>query len=174
VEACVRTTVLAAIAAFSLTVPAGAAPIPTRPADLQFFTGRWFEIARLNNPRQKECQAPTYDFMPQASGNPRFTLTCRKGSPSGPAEHLNAIIRLPKGQDAAQFRVNVLGGLVGANYTILDHDDAYSWAVLTVNDGRYVWLLARRNVLEPQLVSRLTSRIASLGYNTRDLVFPRW
>jgi apolipoprotein D and lipocalin family protein len=166
--------VLATAAVLSLATSVAAAPPPARAVGPQFFTGRWFEIARSLNPNQKDCEAPTYDFAPQSSGGPRFTLTCRKGSPNGPADRLNVSIRLPRGADAAQFRVSALGGLVGANYTVLDHDEAYSWALLTMGDGRYVWLLARAPLLEPEVKARLTSRIAQLGYNTAHLVYPRW
>ena len=170
-----RGTLARAIAALSLlATAASAAPAPARPVGPQFFTGRWFEIARSLNPNQKDCEAPTYDFAPQASGAPRFTLTCRKGSPTGPADRLNVSIRLPKGEDAARFRVSALGGLVGANYTVLDHDEAYSWAVLTMGDGHYVWLLARKPALDAATRGRLTERIAALGYDLRQIIYPRW
>jgi apolipoprotein D and lipocalin family protein len=140
----------------------------------QFFTGRWFEIARSINPNQKDCEAPTYDFAPQTSGGPRFTLTCRKGSPSGPADRLNVGVRLPKSEDAARFRVSALGGLVGANYVVLDHDEAYSWALLTMGDGQLVWFLARRPTVDEPTRAQVTKRMAALGYDLRRLVYARF
>jgi apolipoprotein D and lipocalin family protein len=162
------------MALIGLATAASAAPAPTRPVGPQFFTGRWFEIARSINPNQKDCEAPTYDFTPQNSGRPRFTLTCRKGSPSGPADRLNVVISLPKGEDAARFRVSALGGLVGANYVILDHDEAYSWALLTMGDGQLVWFLARRPKVDEPTRAEVTQRMAALGYDVRRLVYPRF
>ena len=53
--------------ALTLAAPARAAgPAPAKPVGPQFFTGRWFEIARSPNPNQKDCEAPTYEFAPQA------------------------------------------------------------------------------------------------------------
>jgi apolipoprotein D and lipocalin family protein len=160
--------------ALTLAARAHAAPAPAKPVGPEFFTGRWFEIARSPNPNQKDCQAPTYEFTPQAAGGPRFTLTCRKGSPSGPADRLAVRVRLPKGEDLARFRVTALGGIVGADYTVLDHDEAYGWALLTMGEGQYVWLLARQPALDGPTRAALAYRIAALGYDTRGLIFPRF
>lgn len=167
--------VILALAALSLAMPAQAAgPQPSKPVGPQFFTGRWFEIARTVNANQKDCEAPTYDFAPQTSGGPRFTLTCRKGSPQGPADRLAVRIHLPASADVAKFRVTALGGMVGVNYIVLDHDEAYSWALMTTSGGDLVWLLARHNSLDPATRANLVTRIGALGFDVRQLVYPRW
>ncbi|HET9160819.1 MAG TPA: lipocalin, partial [Caulobacteraceae bacterium] len=66
-----RAFVLAAMLA-AAPVLAQAGPAPSRPVSPEFFTGRWFEIARSVNPSQKDCEAPTYDFARAAAGGPRF------------------------------------------------------------------------------------------------------
>jgi apolipoprotein D and lipocalin family protein len=162
------------LALAAAVVCTAAAPAPAKPVGREFFTGRWFEIARSPNPNQKDCQAPTYEFAPQPGGGPRFVLTCRKGSPSGPPDRLAVRVRLPKGEDLARFRVVVLGGAIGADYTVLDRDEAYGWALLTMGDGKYVWLLAREPALDGPTRAALALRIGALGYDVRQLVYPRF
>jgi apolipoprotein D and lipocalin family protein len=167
--------VIVAIAALMLA-PAtalAAGPAPAKPVTAQFFTGRWFEIARTLNPNQKDCEAPTYDFAPSDPGRPKFVLTCRKGSPQGPPDRLSVGVRLPKGDDASRFRVTALGGLVSVDYVVLDHDEAYSWAMMTTSGGNFIWILSRRPSLEPDVRAALVRRAAALGYDAGKMVFPR-
>ncbi|MEI7932457.1 MAG: lipocalin, partial [Alphaproteobacteria bacterium] len=94
------------------------APPPRKPVDPVFFTGRWYEIARTDNSRQGDCQAPTYVFEPQRNpANAYFTLTCRRGSPTGPAASTRVTIRLPQDQARNRFKVSGLGGLISLDYS---------------------------------------------------------
>ena len=150
-----------------------AAPPPAKPVGPEFFSGRWFEIARTFNANQKDCEAPTYDFTGPAS-QPGFVLTCRKGSPGGPKKTLNARIRLPESNDRAKFRVTAMAGLVNQDYVVLDHAADYSWAMMGTTGGNYVWLMARQPGMDADKRAALTQRIAQLGYDTGKLVFPKF
>ena len=57
---------------------------------------------------------------------------------------------------------------------MLDRDEAYGWALLTMGDGAYVWLLAREPALDGPTKAALASRIAALGYDTHRMVYPRF
>jgi len=165
-----RMAILAALIA--ATAPA-AASAEAGPLPASFFSGRWYEIARSPNPSQADCQAPTYDFESRPGAAPLFTLTCRKGSPSGRAERLRVKVQLPGGGSASRFRVTALGGLVGADYRVLDRDEAMTWAILSLADGKEVWLLARRPSFGGAERQTAVGRIAALGFNAKTLVFPR-
>ncbi len=52
----------------------GPAPEPTKPVDPRRYIGLWFEIARLPNKLQVDCQAPTADWIKQGDGSLR---SCR-------------------------------------------------------------------------------------------------
>lgn len=164
-----RTLIIAAV--MVLATSAQAAPQPNKAVGPQFFTGRWYEIARSPNVGQRDCHSPTYEFAPRQNAGPRFTLTCRKGSPAGPAERLNVSVRLPKGEDAARFKVTALGGVLSADYVVLDLADDLTWAIMTTRTGDHVWLLARRPSLPMDLRSSLVSRIGALGYDIRRLIY---
>lgn len=151
-----------------------AAPAPAKPVGTAFFTGRWFEIARSPNTKQRDCEAPTYDFETRAGdAAPRFTLTCRKGSPGGRPERLAVKVKLPAGADLSRFRVSALGGLVGVDYSVLDRADDLSWAIMATDGGDHVWLLARKPFLDATTQGRLVGRIGALGYDPARLVYPR-
>ena len=152
--------------------PAAAMPQPRKPVGLTFFTGRWYEIARTNNDRQRDCQAPTYQFEPGKASTASLTLTCRKGSPAGPPDRLKVAIRIPEGA-RNKFKVTALAGLISQEYWVLDIADDESWSVLATPGGDLVWLLARRPALEPQVQSGVLNSIRGMGYDLNKIVMPR-
>lgn len=162
-----------AIAALIAASPALAVPQPTKPVAANFFTGRWYEIARSPNPRQRDCQAPTYDFGAPDSGKPTFTLTCHKGAPGGKAEAVNVRINLPASGPNNRFRVTALAGLIGVNYLVLDRADDQSWWIFATDDGKNVWLLARKPTVPEAAKSDAVGRIKGFGYNTGALEYPK-
>ncbi len=160
---------LAPTMAFALT----SAPQPRKPVDPAFFTGQWYEIARTDNWRQKDCEAPTYRFEPLKGSNATFTLTCRKGSPSGPPEAIKVNIRVPQDPERNKFRVSAMGGLLSTDYWVLDIADDDSWSILATPGGGYVWLLTRQPTLDSGEKSRLLAEIRAMGYDMNKIVLPR-
>ncbi len=155
--------------AFALT----SAPQPRKPVAPTFFTGEWYEIARTDNWRQKDCEAPTYQFEPLKATTATFTLTCRKGSPAGPPEAIRVTIRVPQDQARNKFRVSAMGGLLSTDYWVLDIADDNSWSILATPGGGYVWLLARRPALDSPTRTRLLNDIRGMGYDMNKIVLPR-
>lgn len=168
------TAALAALVLIAAPALAGVTPAPAKPVGPAFFTGRWYEIARTLNPNQKDCEAPTYEFGARKDGSPTFTLTCRKGAPNGPIDRLSVRIKLPKGADASRFQVTALAGVVRVDYTVVDHDDGYNWAMMATNGGEYIWLLARSSAMDQATRTRLVARIRTLGYDPAKLIYPRF
>jgi apolipoprotein D and lipocalin family protein len=152
---------------------AASAPQPRKAVDPSFFSGAWYEIARTENDRQKDCQAPTYRFEPRGATTATFTLTCRKRSPTGPAEALRVTIRLPQDPARNKFKVTALGGLLSQEYWVLDIAEDQSWSILATPGGNYVWLLARRSSMDPAVQSRVMTTIRSMGYDLGKMELPR-
>lgn len=152
---------------------AGAAPQPAKAVNVSFFTGRWYEIARTENVRQKGCEATTYDFgAPKGETRP-FILSCRRGSVTGKPESLNVSIRMPTDQMRNKFKVSAMGGVLRQDYWIIDRADDLSWAIMATPGGNYVWLLARSPRMDQALKTQLMARIKSMGYDLGKIVQPR-
>ena len=151
-----------------------AAPQPSKPVSSSFFTGRWYEIARTDNSRQRGCEAPTYEFAPRKDGGQiGFVLNCRKGSPTGKLEATNGSVRLPTDGARNKFRISVYGGAIKQEYWVLDRADDLSWAIMATPGGNYVWLLARKPKLDTGLKTQLMTRIKAMGYDAAKIVQPR-
>lgn len=177
-----RTPVLALLAGMSVAGAAiAAAPQPSRPVPASFYSGRWYEIARIPNIGQRDCQAPETRFARIGdAGETRFISdqgefsvrqTCHRGSAAGPAKVYVTRGRILPGAGNARFEMVFLGGLKHQEYWVLDTAPDQSWAIMATPGGNYVWLLSRRPVMPPAVRAAAVARIRALGYGQR-LEFP--
>ena len=164
----------AALLALALAGPAAAAaPQPARPVAASMFSGRWYEIARTPNLNQRDCQGATSDFSGWRTGDFVVTQTCHHGSPSGWAQTFRAQGQILAASGNAKMKLNFFGGMLSQEYWILDHGDDDAWAIMATPGGHYVWLLARRPVLDGVTQTRALGRISALGYDLKRLIYPQ-
>lgn len=169
-----RTLLLAATLSLFVSAPAlaqrKAAPEPSKSVADALYSGRWYEIARTPNGRQRTCQAPTVDFTNEA-GRRAFSLTCRQNSPSGRATSRGGRIELTDGERNAKFRASFAGGLVKTDYFILDRAADSSWAIMGTSGGNFAWVLSRTPTLPEAGRAAAVARAGELGYT--GLEFPQ-
>lgn len=163
------------LAALTVSALAGGAalagaPPPTKPVPAAFYSGRWYEIARTPNAGQRDCEAPTTDFVAQGS---RFRVrqVCHRGSPMGPEKTFNTTGKIVQGSQNTRFTLSFLGGLKKQQYWVLDCAKDDSWAIMATPGGHYVWLLARRPDLPAASQAVAVERVRALGY--AKLEFPQ-
>lgn len=167
---------LFAVVATSLTVASAvqaAAPPPAKAVAERFYSGKWFEIARLPNAGQKDCHAPTTVFTRAAAGAFSVVQTCRRGSAAGKAKVFNTKGKVVDGSRNAKFSMSFLGGLHHQEYWVLDRADDQSWALMATPGGNYIWLLARQAVMPAAARAAAVSRMKALGYPVGRLEFPQ-
>ena len=165
---------LGAVAMGLIASPAAlaAAPAPVRPVSAEVFSGRWYEVARTPNLRQRDCLGSTTDFEPRPDGGMAVTETCRRAGPVGLARVVRARARVLQLGDNTRFRVSLLGGLIHQDYWILDHADDNAWMLMGTPGGHYVWVLSRRPALSSASLAAAVSRASALGYPSSSLIFP--
>jgi apolipoprotein D and lipocalin family protein len=167
----------AVFAAVCYTSQAGAtaapapAPEPIKTVDPTLFTGRWYEIARLPNKVQTNCEAPTSDWSKQQDGDYSVVQTCRVGSPSGPAKIWHAAGRIIDAVRNAKVRMGFFGGFIHQDYWIVDHGDDNSWCLMSTPTSKYLWIMSRHAVMSDAEKAALVARAHSLGYDTARLIY---
>lgn len=169
-------TLLALAAASTLSSVAFAgAPPPAKPVAAEFYTGRWFEIARTPNAGQRNCQAPTTDFTTAntENGGASFKVRqiCHRGSPLGEEKVFTTTGKIIGGSQNTRFTMSFLGGLKKQEYWVLDCANDHSWAIMATPGGNYVWLIARRPDLPAASQAVAVERVRALGYG--KLEFPQ-
>lgn len=170
-----RPSLLAIAAAVTITGAAvaawAAAPPPTRPVSTSFYSGRWYEIARVPNAGQRDCHAASSQFTGTAAGAFKVSQVCHKGSATGPAKVFNTTGRVLPGTNAAKFEMSFFGGIRKQEYWVLDTADDGGWAIMGTPGGNYVWLMSRDAAMDAADQARIVARIRALGYGQK-LEFP--
>ena len=152
------------------------APQPVKPIDAaQFYTGRWYEIARTPQWITKGCVAGTTDYLKEPTGRMIDRDACRDGGPMG-KEKLFAgpVTILNPGQNTkVTVDYKVFGFFtVSRTYWMLDHGDDYGWFIASDPTFKSMNLFTRNPRPSPDTVKQLTAMAAALGYDVSKLEFP--
>jgi len=165
--------VLAAVAACLMLAPAAAqADVqPTGRIELSKMMGRWYEVARIPNVLQKDCQAGASDWTAQPQGF-AVVQSCRKDTPDGPLKTWKAKATVADPRTNAKFKMSFFGGVVSQDYVVVEHRPDQGWLVLATANGKYLWLMSQKPTLPAAIKSQALARIRQLGFDVGRLEFP--
>jgi apolipoprotein D and lipocalin family protein len=142
---------------------------PLKPVDLPRYLGRWYEFARYDNRFERHCEAVTAEYFQRPDGLVRIVNTARRGGPDGRVRVATGRAKIVPGSGNAKLRFSLFGPFFWGHYWVLDHDDAYDWAVVGEPSGKYLWLLTRQAVPGPEVQELLVARARALGFDTYRL-----
>lgn len=152
--------------------PAAPPPAPTDRIELTKMTGRWYEVARLPNHTQKDCQAGISEWARDADGYDVLQV-CHRGSVTAPATEWKAKAKVLDPKTNAKFKMSFFGGLISQEYWVLDHKSDQGWLILGTPNGKYLWLMSQHPLLGPGVKAQAVARIKQLGYDVSALEFPQ-
>jgi apolipoprotein D and lipocalin family protein len=151
------------VAGMASSAHAAAKP-PAKPVSVEFYSGKWFEIARTPNSGQRDCEAASTQFTSTGASSFKVVQICGKGSSSGAAKTFNTTGKIVADTRNAKFSMSFLGGLRTQEYWVLDRADDQSWAIMATPGGNYVWLLSRQADMPSDVRAAALSRVRALGY----------
>ena len=151
-------------------------PLATVPfVDLPRFMGPWYVIASIPTFIEKGAHNAIESYKLDADGSIATTFTFRAGAFDGEEKRYT-----PRGF-VVDRQSNALWGMqfiwpIKAEYLIAHVDDRYGETIIARNSRDYVWIMARKPVLEEADYQRLVGRVAAMGYDTAKLarVPQRW
>ena len=146
-------------------VPSGVEPV--RGFDLARYQGEWRSIMRLDHSFERGLTNVSAFYTPQGAfvrvDNRGFDRSaCRWRTISGTARPLGP-------PDVGSLGVTFYPPLE-AGYHVIDLDRrGYQWALVSGPTRDYLWILARKPDLSPDVRRRLVAKAASLGYPVERL-----
>ena len=152
------------------------APEPLKPVDTaQFYTGRWYEIARTPMNITKGCVAGTTDFHKADDGRLMDRDACRTDTPEGKEKVFAGSIDLLNPGQNSKFRINykIAGGLISypVTFWVYDHGDDYSWFMVTDPGFKNLGYFTRNPRPSQGEIDRFTARAKAIGF-TGELEYP--
>ena len=134
-------------------------------------TGRWYEVARLPNKIQKDCQGGTSDWVRTGEGF-QVLQSCHRGSLLAPATEWHARAKILDPKTNARIKMSFFGGVVNLEYWVLEHKADQGWLILATPDGKYLWLMSQRPTLASGVKAQAVAQIRQFGFDVSRLEFP--
>lgn len=148
------------------TIPKGASAV--KPFDVKRYTGKWYEIARLDFKHEKGLNNVTA-FYSSNDGkievvNRGFDVKKEKWQEvTGKAKFVNE-------PDEAALKVSFFGPFY-SGYNVIAIDPEYRYALVAGESLKYLWLLSRETTMPENIKQEYLDKAKGLGYNTGDLVW---
>jgi apolipoprotein D and lipocalin family protein len=159
---------LIALAAGACTgIPKGVAPVEG--FDVQRYKGEWFEIMRLDHSFERGLSNVTAAYTLRDDGsvgviNRGFDAkNCRWKEATGRAVFQGA-------PETASLSVTFFWPFAGGYHVLALDKQEYGWALVSGPTRGYLWLLARRPDLSPEIRNRLVEQARGLGFPTEELI----
>ena len=143
--------------------------------DYQRYAGTWYEIARLPNRFQRECVSDVVaTYALRSDGRIAVTNRCRQSD--GKIKEANGAARRVDGQPPSVLKVRFAPALlsflpaVWGDYQIIELGAEYDYAVVGTPDRSYLWILARRPEIDPELRRRIVDNARTQGFDVSALI----
>lgn len=133
--------------------------------DLARYMGRWSVIANIPyfGERGKVETTDIYALMPD--GRIDNTYEYRKAF-GKPFKQMKGVATVVPGTNNAQWRIAFFGGLLKADYLVLEVAPDYSWALIGHPKRKMGWVFARSQAMDEALYQALLAKMAGHGYDT--------
>lgn len=153
-----------------LALPEGATAVDD--FTLQRYLGTWYEIARLDHRFERGLSQVTATYSMREDGGVRVINRGYKEKKSNWSE-AEGRAYFVEGADIGRLKVSFFGPFYGAyNIIALDHEK-YNYALVVGANTKYLWILARKPGLDPEVLEHLLSQASALGFATDQLIYPQ-
>lgn len=136
--------------------------------DVTRYGGQWFEIMRLDHRFERGLVnvTATYTLRPDGS----IGVLNRGYDPKGCRwKEADGSAVFQEAPDVASLSVTFFWPFAGG-YHVVELDRDYGWAMISGPTRGYLWILARRPDLSPEIRTRLVARAKELGFAIDELI----
>lgn len=149
-------------------VPKGLTPVGG--FDLDKYTGKWYEIVRLDHSFERGLTRVTAEYTRTDAGG---VLVVNRGFDSRSEEWKMIEGRASfTGSDlVGSLKVSFFGPFYGGYHIIALDREGYSYAMISGATRSYLWILARSPQLDPAILNDLVAKAGRLGFKTDRLIF---
>jgi apolipoprotein D and lipocalin family protein len=149
------------------SVPEGVEPV--KDFSLDRYLGRWYEVARLDHPFERDLEAVSADYSLNEEGG-ITVINSGRNIKSGQMQQAKGRAYFVDDPSVGHLKVSFFGPFYGS-YIIfeLDRED-YQYAFIAGNTTDYLWLLARTPSIQDNVFRRFKLLAKELGFDTDKLI----
>ncbi|MDP4175498.1 MAG: lipocalin family protein [Bacteroidota bacterium] len=152
-------------------------PLETvKKVDLNRYVGLWYEIAKIPNRFQKDCQSnTTAEYSLRDDGRINVKNSCSRSD--GKRNVTEGVARIVENSNNSKLEVSFFSILgirpVWGDYWIIGLDDNYQYAVIGDPDRKYGWILSRTQELSKKNLEEAFQILRAKGYDTKRFEFTK-
>lgn len=149
------------------TIPDGASAV--KPFDIKRYTGKWYEIARLDFKYEKGLNNTTAQYALQDDGTIKV-VNRGYDAKKDKWEVATGKAKFVDDRNEARLEVSFFGPFY-SGYNVIALDGEYRYALVAGESLKYLWLLSRETVMPEKVKQEYLRQAKALGYNTGELVW---
>jgi apolipoprotein D and lipocalin family protein len=143
---------------------------PVTDFELNRYFGKWYEIARLDHSFERGLSHVSAEYTLRKDGGVRVLNRGFLASENRWKEAEGKAYFVGKSSEG-YLKVSFFGPFYGA-YVIFGLDtENYQYAFVSGPDTKYLWLLSRTPVVEPQILEKFIETSKAAGFDTDALIF---
>ncbi len=143
---------------------------PVADFELDRYLGKWYEIARLDHPFERDMDNVTAEYRLNRDGT---VSVLNRGwvRAQGVWKEARGTARFVGSQSTGYLKVSFFGPFYGS-YVIFGLDrESYQYAFVSGPDTDYLWLLSRTPTVQPEVMQRFIEVAKEKGFDTDKLIF---
>lgn len=137
--------------------------------DLNKYLGTWYEIARLPNSFQKNCESTTATYSIRADGYIKVFNQCKKDSINGELKTATGKAWIVDKINNSKLKVQFFWPFSG-KYWIIDLDKNYKYTVVSEPKRKYLWILSRTPSMDEDVYQNIIKKLESWHFDTNKLI----
>jgi apolipoprotein D and lipocalin family protein len=163
----IRFALFTAIAAVLMNPAMAQESTPVTGFSLEKYLGTWYEVARMPFSFEKDLGNVTATYSLRDDG--KVSVVNRGVKPNGKESVARGKAKFAGAQDIGRLKVAFFLWFY-ADYTIVELDSAYQYAMVASSPPKYLWILSRKPQLDSVVIKQLVNSAAALGYDTTKLI----
>jgi apolipoprotein D and lipocalin family protein len=143
---------------------------PVQNFELERYLGKWYEIARLDHSFERGLSHVSADYTLRKDGGIRVI---NRGYSSNKESWKQAEGKayFVDSADKGYLKVSFFGPFYGS-YIVFGLDkESYQYSLVSGPNTSYLWILARKPILDNDIKSSLIQKAAAAGFDTSKLIF---
>jgi apolipoprotein D and lipocalin family protein len=139
---------------------------PVKGFSLDRYLGTWYEIVRMPVSFEKDLINVTATYTLRKDGS---VEVLNQGYKNNKKKIAHGKAKFASSPDIGHLRVSFFWPFY-ADYIIIGLDETYTFAMVTSNSRKYLWILSRTPKLDQTIVDGLLAKAKELGFDTQRLI----
>ena len=138
--------------------------------DLNRYTGKWYEIARLPNSFEKGLVCCTAEYALRPDGKISVTNSGVKEDEPGKISSVNGKAWVPDKNEPGRLKVQFFWPFAGGYYIFHLDRENYQYALVGTPSRKFLWILARTPEIDASLYQELVYMAGKHEFAVDELI----